>query len=340
MNRTLRDSIGKKMEIGKEIVYLTRKECIDSALPIRDLINLVEKTLGYHGEDKYEMPAKIGIHPKENTFMHAMPAYIEDGHFCGIKWVTGFPENRAKYGLEQTVGLSILNDHETGYPLVLLDATWVTTERTAAVSMVGIKHLANTNARSFGMIGCGAVGRKHVEMIEEVMPNLEEIFILDNFEPAMDRLIEDYQPHTNAKIKKSESYEHLVKSSEVVASATAFIKGQEPKIMDEWVTSGQTLILCDAHTLYENKTMNRGDKYLLDSLEHHQLFEKQGDYPYGLPELYSELGKVVAGKVKGREHAEELIISNNIGLAIQDIMLSSAISKNAIEDGLGVKLPL
>lgn len=275
MEISLRDSIGSYLEIGKEMVYLTREECMKSALSTDALLDLAEKTLESHGKGAFEMPAKIGIHPKPNTFMHAMPAYIETGNFCGIKWVTGFPENREKYGLQQTVGLSILNDYQTGYPMIVMGATWVTTERTAAVSMISLKHSANKNTKNFGMIGCGSVGRKHVEFIESVLPNLEKIYIFDNYELAMDQLTNDYQSQTNAEIIKVTSYGELVKESEVIASATVINKNAEPKIKDEWITSGKTIILCDGHTLYENVTLHRADQYISDSIDQQKAFEKK-----------------------------------------------------------------
>lgn len=340
MNSSLRGYLKDKIIIGEEFIYLNREECVNSAITPNELIKLMEETLTYHAKGLYEMPPKIGIHTKPNTFMHAMPAFIKEKNLSGIKWITGYPDNREKFGLDQTVGLAILNDHETGYPLVLMDATWITTERTAAISMVGIKYLANLNAKTFGVIGCGAVGRKHIEFIEFVLPELEEIYIIDSYEPAMDKLITDYQPKINSKIIKASSYEELINNSEVITSATAFIRNAKPKIKDEWIKSGQTIIQCDAHTLYENKTMIRGDKYILDCLAHHKLFEKQGEYPNGIPKLYGELGEIVAGKKQGRENANELIINNNIGLAIEDIMLGSAISKKAVEQGGGQKINL
>lgn len=340
MEKDFRDSVANYIEIGKEVMYLTRQECIQSALSDVELIELIEETLDIHGKKALMMPAKIGISSKRDTFFNAMPAYIEKRNICGIKWVSGFPDNRKKFGLPQTVGLSILNDSETGFPLVIMDATWITTERTSAVTMVGIKYLANSRSETFGMIGCGAVGRKHVAHIPLVLPHLKKIVIFDNFSPAMDQLIDELQPKTDVEIVKASSYEEVVKNCEVIASATTILDNVEPVIKDSWISSGQTLFLCDMHTLYEDRTMKRGDKYILDSIEHHELYAKMGSYPQGLPEVYGELGEIVAGMKPGREHPDELIINNNIGMACEDMMLSVAICERALANGLGQKMIL
>ena len=41
-----------------------------------------------------EMPPKIGVHPREDAFIHAMPAYLADGDAVGVKWVAGYPDNQ------------------------------------------------------------------------------------------------------------------------------------------------------------------------------------------------------------------------------------------------------
>jgi ornithine cyclodeaminase/alanine dehydrogenase len=324
-----RDWISKYLDINNEILYLTQEECREA-----------------------EMPAKIGLHPLKNTpksalytskatsFIHAMPAYLPCQFACGIKWTGSFPANRERFGYLQENGLLIYNDHESGAPLAVMDEVYITEIRTPAVSLVSAKYLANLDAKTFGMIGCGLQGRQHVKTISLVLPKLEKIYIYDIYEPAMDKLIKDIKPYVNAKIIKAGSYEDLVKNSEVICSATMITAKPEPKIKDEWVSKGQTLIMCDCHSLYEDKTMKRADKYLCDSIEQHELFRGYGYYPYGLPEIYGEIGEIAAGLKEGRENKDELIVSNNVGMAVEDIMLAKAIFDKALEKGVGTKLPL
>ena len=104
--------------------------------------------------------------------------------------------------------------------------------------------------------------------------------------------------------------------------------------------AGQTLILVDMHTLYDDKTMKRADKYLVDSIEEHVYFESIGYYPHGLPEIYGETGEVVAGIKKGRESKDELIVDNNTGMSVEDAMVVKHIVGLALERKIGRLLPL
>ena len=335
-----RKLVEEHLEIGKEILYLTREEAKNIGLSDGQILALTEKALAAHGNKRTEMPAKIGLHPLKDTLMHAMPAYLPDHFACGIKWASCFPANRERFGLTQTSGLLIYNDPESGWPLAVMDAVWITEKRTPAVTSVAAKHLAPAEAATFGMIGCGVQGRAHVGMIERVLADLETVYVYDVFEEAALDLARDLQPIVKARIVKAGSIEEVVRSSQVVASATAITAQPRPRIRDSWVRRGQTILMCDMHSLYEDATMKRADKYLVDSIEEHELFVGYGYYPDGLPEIYAETGEVAAGLKKGRENPEELIVCNNVGMAVEDMMVAKALFDRALSTGAGTKLPL
>lgn len=335
-----RNWIEEHIQIGHEVLYLTRNECIQTGLTAMEVFQLVEKSLIVHGKKELEMPAKIGIHPVKNSLMHAMPAHVPGDFACGIKWGTCFPDNRKRFGLDQTSCLMILNDQESGLPIAIMDGTWLTAVRTPAVTMVGVKYLANQDAETFGMIGCGVQGKEHVKQIVHFMPKLRKIYIFDIYEPMMDSLVDSLQEQIPVEIVKCKSFEELVKESEVIASATTILERPDPKISDEWIRPGQTILQCDLHSLYEDKTMKRADKYIVDSIEQHDLMTRYGYYPDGLPEIYGELGEVAAGLKKGRERNDEIIVNNNVGMAVEDIIVAKEIFVRALQQNLGRKLPL
>ena len=335
-----RDWVKEHLDIGREICYLTQEEVRSIPLSSEEVLELTEKALIAYSTKKTDMPAKIGIHPLSETFYHAMPAYVPEAFAAGIKWGSCYPENKQRYGYSQANGLIIFNDHLSGVPLSILDCIYVTEIRTAAVTYASIKCFADENAETFGMLGCGVEGRQHVENIEKILPNLKEIYIYDIYEEAADSLIRDFQPRINAKIIKANSFEELVRLSEVIASATIITETPQPKIKDEWIEKGKTILLCDCHSLYEDKTIKRADKYIVDSIEQHELLKGYGYYPDGLPEIYAETGEVVAGIKKGRENKDEIIICNNVGMAVEDMYVVRALFDKALKLGIGRKLPL
>lgn len=53
--------------------------------------------------------------------------------------------------------------------------------------------------------------------------------------------------------------------------------------------------------------------------------------------IYGEIGEILLGEKPGRENDEEITIFDTVGMAIQDNVMASAIYKQALEKGLGIK---
>jgi len=78
-----------------EFIYLSQEEVLGLGIPLSTVIELVEKGLYEHGHGRVENPPKPGIHSKGDSFIHAMPAYYRGLGIGGLKWVSGYPTNRA-----------------------------------------------------------------------------------------------------------------------------------------------------------------------------------------------------------------------------------------------------
>ena len=58
-----------------------------------------------------------------------MPAYLRDEDVVTLKWVAGYPANKAR-GLPYITGLIVVNDAETGLPVAIMDGAEITAART------------------------------------------------------------------------------------------------------------------------------------------------------------------------------------------------------------------
>lgn len=336
-----REWIGQHLDLNKEILQLTQEEVKNLGMTDEELCEHVRRSMADYAAGKTEMPAKIGIHPLHDTFFHAQPADYPDEYACGIKWGACYPANRERFGMPQTTSLYVYNERESGCPLCLMDAVWITENRTAAVAAVSAMAMANTKAKTFGMIGCGVQGKAQVRFMQLALPELEEIYIYDAYEPAMDALIELLQPTTKAKIIKS-NFEEIAKKCEVIASAAVILETPDPQFKDEWFfKKGQTIIASDCHTWYEQDTIMSADKYYQDSKAQHELLKNVGTYyPGDFPEQTWETGEAFCGLKPGRENNDEFIIVNNVGLGIEDVIVAARLFEAALEQGVGRKIPL
>lgn len=332
------EKLKNNLELGKEILWLTREECIAAGPSVDETLELVKSALISHGTKKYEMPAKIGIHPFSDVFFHAMPAYVPDSVACGMKWIECFPRNPKEYNLPQTTGLLIMNDIMTGVPIAVMDSAWLTAMRTPAVTALAAGAL-HPDAKTFGMFGCGVQGIEHVRFIVKTLKELEKIYIYDVREECMDNLINIVKNEVNVPIIKS-TPEEIAKECDVMSSATIILLEPLSVVKKEWVRKGQTILPCDLNTFWEPEICKMADKYILDSIEEHELFNQMGYFPDGLADITCETGEILAGLKPGRESKDDLIVCSNIGISVNDVVMGQFILTKAFEMGLGRKLPL
>lgn len=328
-----------QLELGKEILWLTREDCVKACPTVEETLAYIKETLIAHGKKEYEMPAKIGIHPWDDVFFHAMPAYVPGSKACGCKWIECFPRNPKEYDLPQTTGLQVMNDITTGVPYAVMDCTWLTAMRTPAVTALAAEAL-HPDAKTFGMFGCGVQGVNHVRYIVKTLKKLEKIYIYDKYPEAMDRLIAEVAGEVEVPIVKAASIEEVCKNCEVLSSATFIVREPMSLAKKEWVSKGQTILPCDLNTFWAPEISLEADKYIVDSIEEHELFAGMGYFPAGLPKVASQTGEVLAGLAPGRSNADELIVCSNIGMSVCDVVMGRAIYDKAMEMGIGCRLPL
>jgi ornithine cyclodeaminase/alanine dehydrogenase len=327
------------LELGKSVLYLSKQNVLDLDITRPEILDITRDTLVEHGNQRYEMPAKIGVHPYPEVFFHAMPAYVPGMNAVGCKWIECYPNNPEKFGLPQTTGLMVINDVDSGVPVAIMDSTWVTAMRTPAVTVLAAAKL-HPGAETFGMFGCGVQGKEHIRFAAEALPSLKTVYVYDTREAAVDALISELKGEVPFTLVKGTSAEAVAKSAEVLSSATVILKEPLSVIKDEWIGRGQTILPCDLNTFWDPRIAHRADKYIVDSIDEHELFADMGYFPDGLPAITAETGEVIAGVEPGRENADQLIVNSNIGMAVCDVTVGRAIYERAIARQVGNHLEL
>jgi ornithine cyclodeaminase/alanine dehydrogenase-like protein (mu-crystallin family) len=320
-----------------EMIYLSQKDVLEADMKMAEVINLVEKGFREHGLGLVENPPKPGIHASSDSFIHAMPAYFKNLGMGGIKWVSGYPANR-DIGLPQIIGLIILNDMKTGAPMCIMDGTWITAARTAAVSAVTAKYCARKDSEVVGIIGMGVQGRQNLIALKIVLPNFSKAKIFDINRQAAIRCRDELAPQAGIEITVCERVEDVAKGADVIVTATQRLA--KPLIKNEWFGPGCLGMGLEASRAWYGDAILNADKFVTDDWEQTKHFKTQGAFPDGLPKLYAELGEIVAGRRPGREDDKERILAINIGLALSDIIVANHIYEMAKKNKANTKLVL
>lgn len=112
---------------------------------------------------------------RKNRFdrLISMCAYLElmDDAVAGMKWVSS---RAANLGIDLPRGgaVSVLNDAETGIPLLAYEGSAISLARTAGVAVVAISALRKEHPKSMVLIGCGRIHDWQARYARQLWPNI------------------------------------------------------------------------------------------------------------------------------------------------------------------------
>ena len=128
---------------------------VRAALKMPALIDAMEGALAAFSAGRVTQPVRTVLEVgADRNYFGVMPASVDDEKAVGAKLVTVYHANHAR-GLASHQATIVLLDHATGELVALLDGRYITEARTAAVSAVSVRHLANTDAPVLAILGSG-----------------------------------------------------------------------------------------------------------------------------------------------------------------------------------------
>jgi len=318
-------------------LYLSRKDVEGVNMGMTDIIIALEDMFKEKGEGRVEMPPKPGIHTRQDAFIHAMPAYIPKLQSAGMKWVSGYPDNQ-KMNLPYISGLLILNDPENGFPIAVMDATWITAMRTGAATAVAAKYLARPDSSSVGIIACGVQGRSNLEALSCLF-GIDKVKAFDISPQAAELFAIEMKEVIKGEIEIVNDPRDAVVGLDLVVTSGPILKNPDPVVEAGWLSEGSFASLVDFDSYFKADALREADKLATDD-KNQMLSYREHGYFKDTPQPYADLGEIAAGKKPGRENSSERTICINLGLALADMATAIVIYKKAREKGLGIQLPL
>jgi ornithine cyclodeaminase/alanine dehydrogenase-like protein (mu-crystallin family) len=320
-----------------KILYLNRSQVEAVDVSMMEIINSLEIMFKEKGEDRVEMPPKPGIHTQNDAFIHAMPAYIPAIKSAGIKWISGYPENQKK-GLPYITGLLILNDPETGIPICVMDATWITAKRTGAATALAAKYLARKDSATAGILACGVQGRSNLEALNCEFA-IRKVKVFDINRPVAEKFVKEMPDLVDADFEIVNNPRDAITGLDLVVTSGPILKNPTPAIEADWLADGAFASPVDFDSYWQGAALRQVDKLATDDHEQMNYYREAG-YFKETPKPYADLGEIVAGKKPGREYDNERTMSINLGLALDDMATAPLIYEKAKNMGIGTELSL
>src|SRR5262245_18116528 len=171
--------------------------------------------------------------PDKKGALVTMPAFLGNIGVAGLKVITYFAGNRGT-DLDTHQGAVMLFDPTDGRLRAVVDATSITSIRTAAVTAVATRALARPDATNLAILGSGTQARSH----------LEAMLLVRGFSrvrgsrrtAANARLFADRESARHGRaIEAADTARDAVEGADVICTTTS---AAEPVLLGEWIRPG------------------------------------------------------------------------------------------------------
>ena len=316
--------------MGIEGTLLLHRSDVEQLLNLTECIGAVEKVFRWQGEGRIPAPGILGVKTPRGGLHVKAGFFPGDPGYVVAKLNTNFPGNGVAFGLPTIQGVIVVFAANSGAVLAVLDSMDITIKRTAAATAVAAKYLARKDSRVATVCGCGRQAAAQLRALCAVL-RLEKIFALDLKEEVASNFAAELS--IDCQIEAVQNLSEAIQQSDVVVTCTPssrfFVRQEEVKAGTYIAAVG-----ADAEEKQEiDPALMASVKVVADSVDqactigdtHHAIAA-------GLMErgnIYAELSEIVAGRKPGRTHADEIIVFDSTGVAIEDAISAVTVYEKA-----------
>lgn len=275
--------------------------------------------------------------------INCLPATFVNKKVCGVKWVSVFPPNPDKHGIQNLSAVIILSEIETGLPIAFMEGTLCSNMRVGALGAIAARYLARQDSRHIGFIGAGEQAKMHLIAMKTAIPSLSTCTVAAKTVEEEREFINQLAPILpGMTITGTDTdLEESVSDADIIVTATS---AQAPLLKAAWVKPGAFYshvggwedeyevaricdkIVCDDWSTVKHRTQTLSRMYQEGHLND--------------TDIHANLIDLVMGAKPGRIAAEERIYFNAVGLAYTDVAIAYAMFQRACEAGMGQDLKI
>ena len=313
-------------------MLLLQREDIERVFSMKDAIEADKEAFALASAQKAVMPLRTTLSATDGTFLF-MPSYAEELKYGALKTVNVFPGNAEK-DIPVTQGLITLMDGETGAFAAVLDGTYVTALRTGASAGAAFDLFARKDASVGALIGTGGQAQAQLEAMI-CSRNLKEVRVFSRREEkriAFAKRMNDLYGSDSLRIVPAASADEAVTGADVITAATT---STTPVIKGDCVKAGAVVCSYTPHMVELDVTLlKKAARIYVDLKE--AVWAEAGDFlipektgEFSRSDITGEVGDVINGIVKGREHEDDIIVFKSVGIGGQDLVTAARIYEKA-----------
>lgn len=324
-----------------EGTLILKRSDVAALLGIEECIAAVEQAFRLHAEGKAMPPGLLGIHGPTGGF-HIKAGLLDlNRNYFAAKANANFPENARRFGLPLIQGVIVVFDAENGYPLAVMDSMEITIIRTGAATAIAAKYLARPDSTVATICGCGNQGRISLRAVKTVLP-LKQVYAFDKEPSLAESFASELSKEVEIDIRSTNDLGWAARQSDVCVTCTP---SKEFFLNREFIKPGTFVAAVGADNEEKQELdphLVQESKVVVDSLEQCATI---GELHYALEQelmtrgdVHAELGEVIAGQKPGRTSADEIIVFDSTGTALQDVASAAIVYERAAASKKGMRV--
>ncbi len=286
-------------------------------LRLEDLLAAMRQALVDLSAGKVAQPLRMVMDiPAQSGFFLIKPVLTERA--LAAKLITLIPGNAAR-GLPTLLATIVLMDPSTGEPLAVMDGTWITALRTAAVTAVAADALSPPGPKVVAFLGSGALARSHAIALRAVRP-VTQIRIWSR-DPAN---VARCAAETGAVV--CASAEEAVRGADIVCTLT---NATEPVLRGAWLKPGAFVAAVGAPRPNWRELDDEAMRNVVVADSRESAENEAGDVILSGAKLFAEIGEILAG-TRPKPPAGATVIFKSLGQAVEDAFAARLVYDAAI----------
>lgn len=304
-------------------------------LDMNTAIAAVEEVLGNHAYGQATNRPRYRV-AMPMSQLHVMAAGDKRLGVTGLKAYTASRKG-ARF-------LVLLYDAESGDMLAMIEADRLGQMRTGAASGVATKYMARDDAQTVGIYGTGWQAESQLMAVCAVR-KIKSITAYSRSAERREAFARKMTELLGIEVTPAASPEEAVRGQSIVITATSAVN---PVLKGEWIAPGAHLNVVGSNFLskaeVDVETIRRAGVIAVDSIEQSRV--EAGDLMPAIErgviswDSVVELGRIVAGIVRGRASEDDITLFKSNGIALEDISTALRVYSLARERGVGKNVDL
>lgn len=325
------------------MVLLLGRGDVERLLDITRCIDAVEDAFRQRAAGKAAPSAMLGVHVDGGAFHVKAAALLGEATYFVAKVNANFPSNPSMRGLPTIQGVLALFDAASGIPLAVMDSTSATALRTAAASAVATRWLSRRDATTLTIAGCGVQARAHLAALLAIR-DLTHVYAFDIDHAASRRFAADMSARHALPVEAVQRLDQGALRSDLIVTCTA---SRQAILHLSDVRNGTFVAAVGADNAHKQEIapeLLAASRVVVDDLEQCATI---GDLHHAIERglmaresVHAELADVVLDPNRGRRDANEIVVFDSTGVAIEDVAAAAVIYERAVHERAGLAVDL